>query len=110
MSDPDQNPDDSGTNGTGTGGTETGEAENRTGEEGAENRTGEEGVETDPTVSWGRFGRIVVLVAFVSFVFLFTAADALAGVLFQVAVVVIGGVALVTAIVGFLITVASVAG
>ena len=91
MSDPDQNPGDSG----------TGEVETRTEQTAAE---------TDPTVSWGRFGRVLVLVAFVSFVFLFTAADALAGVLFQLAVVVIGGVALVTAIVGFLIAVASVAG
>ena len=93
MSDADRNPDE-------TGSTRTGESEART------ERTA---AETGPNVSWGRFARVLVLVAFVSFVFLFTAADALTGVLFQVAVVVIGGVALVTAITGFLIAVASVA-
>ena len=93
MSDSDSNPDETGSAGT----SEV--------EPGAE-RTA---AETGTNVSWGRFARVLVLVAFVSFVFLFTAADALAGVLFQVAVVVIGGVALVTAITGFLIAVASVA-
>ena len=93
MNDPDSNPDETGS---------AGSSEVETGTE----RTA---AETGPNVSWGRFGRVLVLVAFVSFVFLFAAADILTGVLFQVAVVVIGGVALVTAITGFLIAVASVA-
>lgn len=54
-------------------------------------------------VDWGRFGRVVALIAFVSAVFLFAAADTLGPDLFQIAVVAIGSVALVTAITGFLI-------
>ena len=50
-----------------------------------------------------RFWRSLALIAFVTSVFLLTGAGTLPGVLFQVAVVAIGGVALVTAIIGFLI-------
>ena len=58
----------------------------------------------------GRFGRLVTLVAFVTAVFLLTAAEALPDRLFSIAVVVIGVIAIVTAITGFLISVASVVG
>ncbi|PSQ38900.1 hypothetical protein BRD13_05365 [Halobacteriales archaeon SW_5_70_135] len=51
----------------------------------------------------GRFGRLVTLTASVTAVFLFVARQALDDELFQVAVVVIGSVAVVTAISGFLV-------
>jgi hypothetical protein len=64
---------------------------------------------SDAGLDTGRLGRTLVLIAFVTAVFLLTGASVLDGVLFQVAVFAIGGVALVTAITGFVIAVASVA-
>ncbi len=55
----------------------------------------------------GRLVRLFSLIAFVSAVFLFTANEALPGRFFSIAVVVVGAIAVVTAITGFLITVAS---
>jgi len=57
----------------------------------------------DRSLPLGRFGRLVTLVAFVTAVFLFIASQSLSGRLFSIAVVVIGSIALVTAISGFLI-------
>jgi hypothetical protein len=51
----------------------------------------------------GRLGRLLALIGFVSAVFLLTSGVVLSGVLYQIGVVVIGSVALVTAIVGFLV-------
>lgn len=53
----------------------------------------------------GRFGRILVLIAGVSTVSLLTSAQALGGAVFSVAVVAIGTIAAMTAMVGFLIAV-----
>lgn len=62
---------------------------------------GDDGLDT------GRFARILALIAFVTAVFLLTGANVLSGVLFQIAVVAIGSVAIVTAIAGALIALAS---
>jgi hypothetical protein len=64
--------------------------------------------ESDPageerSLPLGRFGRLVTLIAFVTAVFLFVASRSLDDELFSIAVVVIGSVAVVTAISGFLI-------
>lgn len=64
---------------------------------------------TDP-LPVGRLGRLLALVAFVTAVFLFVSSRALDDDLFAIAVVVIGAVAVVTAISGFLISVASYVG
>lgn len=58
-------------------------------------------------VDWRRFLRIGVVIAFVTTVFIFTAATVLPGSLFAVAAGAIGAVALVTTITGFLIAAAS---
>lgn len=55
-----------------------------------------------------RFGRLLVLIAFVSALFILTAAETLDGNLFQIAVFAIGAVSLLTAMTGFIIA-ASVA-
>ena len=52
---------------------------------------------------YGRFGRLLALITFVSALFILTAAEALEGQLFQIAVFAIGSVSFVTAIIGFLI-------
>lgn len=51
----------------------------------------------------GRLGRLLGLIAFVTAVSLLTSARVLGGDLFSIAVVAIGSIALVTAIIGFLI-------
>lgn len=50
-----------------------------------------------------RLGRLLTLIAFVTAVSLLTSARVLPGDLFSIAVVAIGSIALVTAIIGFLI-------
>lgn len=55
----------------------------------------------------GRFGRLLALIAFVSAAFLLTASWRLPSRLFSIAAVVIGAIAMVTAITGFLIASAS---
>jgi len=59
--------------------------------------SGEEGLDI------ARLGRLLVLIGFVTAVSLLTSARVLPGDLFSVAVVAIGSIALVTAIIGFLI-------
>jgi hypothetical protein len=51
----------------------------------------------------GRFGRLLALIAFVSAVFIITSAQTLDGTLFQLSVFAIGAVAVLTAMMGFLI-------
>ena len=58
-------------------------------------------------VAWERFLRIGVVIAFVTGTFVFTAAEVLPGELSAIAVGAIGSVAIVTAIIGFLIAAAS---
>lgn len=58
-------------------------------------------------VDWARIGRVWVLIGLVTAILLFTAATRAPGEVFATAVVGIGGVALVTAITGFLIGAAS---
>lgn len=50
-----------------------------------------------------RFARLLVLIGIVSGIFLITSAETLDGELFQLSVFAIGSIALLTAIVGFLI-------
>lgn len=54
-----------------------------------------------------RFARLLALIGFVTAVFLLTAAQVLADALFSIAVVAVGSVALVTAILAFVIALAS---
>lgn len=63
---------------------------------------------SEPVFDSGRFGRIVVLIGFVTAVFLLLTANRLEDEVFQIGAVAIGSMALITAIVGFLIAVASV--
>ncbi|NUB93128.1 hypothetical protein HT576_19155 [Haloterrigena sp. SYSU A121-1] len=51
----------------------------------------------------GRFGRLLALVATVTAVALLTSAQVLPGAVFQIAIVAVGSIAVVTAIIGFLI-------
>ncbi len=57
----------------------------------------------EASVDTGRLGRLLLLIGFVTAVSLLTSARVLPGDLFSVAVVAIGSIALVTAIIGFLI-------
>ncbi len=75
----------------------------------AADATGESGERENP-LPIGRFGRLIALVAFVTAVFLFISAQTLSGRLFQIAVVVVGSIAVITASTGFLISVASYVG
>ncbi|PSP83212.1 hypothetical protein BRC83_07515 [Halobacteriales archaeon QS_1_68_17] len=61
----------------------------------------------DPGVDTRRFFRTVVLIAFVTTVFLLTAASTLPSNLFRIGAAAIGVVALVTTIIGFLIAAGS---
>ena len=63
--------------------------------------------ETGSGLDVGRFARLLTLIAFVTAVFLLTAAQVLTQALFSIAVVAVGSVALVTAILGFVIALAS---
>ncbi|MFC6716219.1 hypothetical protein ACFQGT_08080 [Natrialbaceae archaeon GCM10025810] len=56
-----------------------------------------------PGLDIGRFGRLLTLIAAVTAVFLLTSSRALPGSILPVAIVAVGSVAVVTAIVGFLI-------
>ncbi|GAB7093207.1 hypothetical protein JCM30237_03590 [Halolamina litorea] len=58
-------------------------------------------------IAWERFLRIVVVIAFATTTFAFTAAEVLPPSLSTIAIGAIGSVALVTAIIGFLIGAAS---
>ena len=58
---------------------------------------------SDDGLDTARFGRLLLLIGFVTAVSLLTSAQVLPSDLFSVAVVAIGSVALVTAIIGFLI-------
>lgn len=60
--------------------------------------------ESDEGFDTGRFGRLLALVAAVTAISLLTSARILPGAIFSVAVVAVGAVAVVTAIVGFLIS------
>ncbi len=51
----------------------------------------------------GRFGRLLALIGFVTAVSLLTSAQVLPSALFSLAVVAVGSIAVVTAIIGFLI-------
>ena len=62
---------------------------------------------SEPGVDVARFGRTLVLIGFVTAVFLMLTASRLADELFQIGVFAIGTVAFVTAIVGFLIAAGS---
>lgn len=63
---------------------------------------------SEPGFDSGRFGRIVVLIGFVTAVFLLLTANRLGDEVFQIGAVAIGSMAVVTAIVGFLIAAGSV--
>jgi len=78
-------------------------------EAGGATATEESGPREDP-LPVGRLGRLLALVAFVTAVFLFISSQTLSGRLFQIAVVVVGAIAVVTASTGFLISVASYVG
>lgn len=60
-----------------------------------------------PGFDTGRFGRTLLLVGFVTTVFLFLTANRLSDDAFRIGAVAIGTVAMVTAIVGFLIAAGS---
>lgn len=62
---------------------------------------------SDAGFDTGRFGRNLVLVGVVTTVFLFLTANRLSDALFQISAVAIGAIAMVTAIVGFLIAAGS---
>jgi hypothetical protein len=64
-------------------------------------------VSTEPGIDRFRFGRILVLISVVTAVFLVLSADRLGGQTFQIGAFAIGTVAVVTAIIGFLIVVGS---
>ena len=51
-----------------------------------------------------RFGRLLVLIAFVTGLFILTAAQTLSGQIFQIAVFAVGSIAILTAMTGFLIS------
>lgn len=62
---------------------------------------------SEPGIDVGRFGRTLVLVGFVTTVFLLLIANRLSGDTLRIGAVAIGTVALITAIIGFLIAVSS---
>ncbi|OYR68928.1 hypothetical protein DJ79_04745 [Halorubrum ezzemoulense] len=62
---------------------------------------------SEPGIDTGRFGRTLVLIGFVTTVFLFLIAERLSGDTFQIGAIAIGTVALITAITGFLIAAGS---
>jgi hypothetical protein len=64
-------------------------------------------VSTEPGIDRFRFGRILVLISVVTAVFLVLIADRLGGGTFQIGAFAIGTVAVVTAIIGFLIAAGS---
>ncbi len=62
---------------------------------------------SEPGIDIGRFGRTLVLVSFVTAVFLILTANRLGDELFRIGAFAIGTVAVVTAIIGFLIAAGS---
>ncbi|MEZ3164302.1 hypothetical protein ABNG03_14265 [Halorubrum sp. RMP-47] len=62
---------------------------------------------SEPGIDTGRFGRTLVLIGFVTTVFLFLIAERLSGDTFRIGAIAIGTVALITAITGFLIAAGS---
>ncbi|MDR5671683.1 hypothetical protein RH858_00740 [Halalkaliarchaeum sp. AArc-GB] len=64
---------------------------------------------SEPGIPLGRFGRTLVLIGFVTAVFLLLVASRLEGELLQVGSVAIGTVAFITAMIGFLIAAGSAA-
>ena len=62
---------------------------------------------SDPGIDAGRFGRTLVLIGFVTTVFMLLIANRLSGDTFRIGAVAIGTVALITAITGFLIAAGS---
>ena len=62
---------------------------------------------SDPGIDVGRFGRTLVLIGFVTTVFLFLITNRLSGDTLRIGVVAVGTMALITAITGFLIAVGS---
>jgi hypothetical protein len=64
-------------------------------------------VSNEPGFDTGRFGRTLVLIGFVTAVFLLLTANRLGDELFQIGAVAVGAVGLITAIVGFLIAAGS---
>lgn len=65
--------------------------------------TGTDTGESSEGLDTGRFGRLLALIAAVTAVSLLTSAQVLGGELFSVAVVAVGAIAVITAIIGFLI-------
>ncbi|MCU4741106.1 hypothetical protein OB955_12560 [Halobacteria archaeon AArc-m2/3/4] len=59
--------------------------------------------DTESTFDTGRFGRLLALIGAVTTVSLLTSAQVLAGAVFSIAIVAVGTVALITAMIGFLI-------
>jgi len=66
-------------------------------------------VSSEPGIDYGRFGRTLLLIGFVTAVFLLLIANRLEGELLQVGSVAVGTVAFITAMIGFLIAAGSVA-
>jgi hypothetical protein len=64
-------------------------------------------VSSDRSFDTGRFARTLTLILFVTVVFLFLATERLSGELFQIGAVVLGTVAVVSAIISFLIATTS---
>jgi ABC-type enterobactin transport system permease subunit len=64
-------------------------------------------VSSDPGIDVGRFGRTLVLIGFVTTVFLFLITNRLSGDTLRIGVVAVGTMALITAITGFLIAAGS---
>ncbi|ESS03637.1 MAG: hypothetical protein A07HR67_02035 [uncultured archaeon A07HR67] len=62
---------------------------------------------SEPGIDLGRFGRTLVLVGFVTAVFLMLTANRLDDDVFRIGAVAIGTIAVVTAIVGFLVAAGS---
>lgn len=60
-------------------------------------------VNANAGIGWGRLGRTLGLIGFVSAVFLFLTVNRFEGELLRIGVVAIGSVAVVTAITGFII-------
>lgn len=61
-----------------------------------------------PGIDLGRFGRTLILIGFVTAVFLVLSANRLGGDVFRIGAFAIGTVAVITAMVGFLIAAGSV--
>ncbi len=62
---------------------------------------------SEPGIDVGRFGRTLVLIGFVTTVFLFLITDRLSGDTLRIGIVAVGTMALITAITGFLIAAGS---